>query len=275
MVKTDLVVLEVRPQVNLEDTFRKLTGSDCEGGLTWNRHSPLRGASFRTFFFLRPSRTSFWAASPSSRAGSTSTLFLVGRASLRSFFALVPVLFFVVLVPAITIRALAERKSGTLELLLTLPIGDWRIVANASSHASVAMVGVGLCGRTPYALLGLGAHRPGRVVRLGPGDQPSPRAAAAGRQLRCRSGCSAARVEEPDRRLHHPGLVLCFAFAFIDKFAALLPEQLGAVLQFLSVTWHFENVARGVLDTRDLLYYLSLTAVGLVATAHPLSAARQ
>jgi ABC-2 type transport system permease protein len=71
------------------------------------------------------------------------------------------------------------------------------------------------------------------------------------------------------------GLVLCFAFAFVDKFAALLPERIGQVVEYLSVDYHFDNIARGVLDTRDLLFYLSLTAVGLVLTTRTLSSARQ
>src|SRR5262249_61325587 len=54
-----------------------------------------------------------------------STLFLGGTASLRSFFGFAPVLF-VVFAPAVTMRLLAEeRESGTLELLLSMPIKDW------------------------------------------------------------------------------------------------------------------------------------------------------
>ncbi|HLL04233.1 MAG TPA: hypothetical protein VK539_26855 [Myxococcaceae bacterium] len=50
------------------------------------------------------------------------------------------------------------------------------------------------------------------------------------------------------------------------KFALVLPESIGELLQYLSVDYHFANIARGVLDTRDVLFYLSLTAVGLCAT---------
>src|SRR5439155_14435406 len=58
-----------------------------------------------------------------------STLFLAGQASLRGFFSIAPVLF-VFLVPAITMRSIAEeRKSGTLELLLTMPLENWQLVA--------------------------------------------------------------------------------------------------------------------------------------------------
>ena len=70
------------------------------------------------------------------------------------------------------------------------------------------------------------------------------------------------------------GLLLCFAFYFVDKFAVLLPQSLSSVLEYLSVDYHFENVARGVLDTRDLLFYLSLTGAGLLLTTRALSGVR-
>src|SRR5262252_3816308 len=71
------------------------------------------------------------------------------------------------------------------------------------------------------------------------------------------------------------GLLLCFAFYFVDKFALVLPSSLAEVLQFLSVDYHFENIARGVFDTRDVLFYLSLTTAGLMLTTRSLAAARQ
>src|SRR5262249_1095299 len=80
-----------------------------------------------------------------------STLFLAGQASLRGFFSIAPVLF-VVLVPAITMRSIAEeRKSGTLELLLTMPLDNWQLVAG-KFLAALGMVAAGLVFTVPYAL---------------------------------------------------------------------------------------------------------------------------
>ena len=50
---------------------------------------------------------------------------------------------------------------------------------------------------------------------------------------------------------------------------------MGELLQYLSVAYHFANIARGVLDTRDVLFYLSLTAVGLALTTRTLGNVRQ
>lgn len=202
-----------------------------------------------------------------------STLFLAGQASLRGFFAVVPVLF-VVLVPAITMRALAEeRKSGTLELLLTLPMEDWQIVAG-KFLAALGMVAVGLAWTLPYALSVASLTGPGASFDWGP-----VLAGYLGLLLLAASfiglGLWGSALSRNQIVGFIFGLVLCFAFAFIDAFAALLPESLGQLLEYLSVNYHFENIARGVLDTRDLLFYVSLTAVGLLLTTRTLASARQ
>ncbi len=202
-----------------------------------------------------------------------STLFLAGQASLRGFFAAVPVLF-VVLVPAITMRALAEeRKSGTLELLLTLPMEDWQIVAG-KFLAALGMVAAGLVWTFPYALTVAALTGPGAAFDWGP-----VLAGYLGLLLLAASfiglGLWGSALSRNQIVGFIVGLVLCFAFAFVDAFAALLPESLGQVLQYLSVNYHFDNIARGVLDTRDLLFYVSLTAVGLLLTTKTLSSARQ
>lgn len=202
-----------------------------------------------------------------------STLFLAGQASLRGFFGVVPVLF-VVLVPAITMRALAEeRKSGTLELLLTLPMEDWQIVAG-KFLAALGMVAVGLAWTIPYALSVAALTGSGAPFDWGPVF-----AGYLGLLLLAGSfialGLWGSALSRNQIVGFIVGLVLCFAFAFVDKFAALLPESLGQVLQYVSVDYHFENIARGVLDTRDLVFYLSLTTVGLLLTTRTLSSARQ
>lgn len=202
-----------------------------------------------------------------------STLFLAGQASLRGFFGVVPVLF-VVLVPAITMRALAEeRKSGTLELLLTLPMEDWQIVAG-KFLAALGMVAVGLAWTLPYALSVASLTGPGAPFDWGP-----VLAGYLGLLLLASSfiglGLWGSALSRNQIVGFIVGLVLCFAFAFIDKFAALLPESLGQALEYLSVDYHFTNIARGVLDTRDLVFYGSLTAVGLLLTTRTLSSSRQ
>jgi ABC-2 type transport system permease protein len=66
------------------------------------------------------------------------------------------------------------------------------------------------------------------------------------------------------------GLVMCFFFFFIDKVAILMPASFASICEFLSVDVHFSNIARGVIDTRDILFYVSLTFVSLMLTVFSL-----
>ena len=201
-----------------------------------------------------------------------STLFLGGQASLRSFFALAPLLF-VVFAPAVTMRLLAEeRKSGTLELLLTMPVRDWEVVLG-KFLAAVGMVAAGLAWTIPYAATVALLTAPGA-----PFDWGSVLAGYFGLVLLASTflaiGLWASALTRNQIVGFIVGLLLCFAFYFVDKFAVLLPQSLSSVLEYLSVDYHFENVARGVLDTRDLLFYLSLTGAGLLLTTRALSGVR-
>jgi ABC-2 type transport system permease protein len=201
-----------------------------------------------------------------------STLFLAGQASLRGFFGVAPVLF-VVLVPAITMRAVAEeRKSGTLELLLTFPMDDWQITFG-KFLAALGMVAVALGCTLPYAFTVAALTGPGPAFDWGPvfaGYFGLLLLAAAFIAL----GLWGSALSKNQIVGFIVGIVLCFAFYFIDKFAPLLPDSLAGVFEFLSVDYHFENIARGVLDTRDLVFYLSLTVAGLVLTARQIQATR-
>ncbi len=202
-----------------------------------------------------------------------STVFVAGQASLRAFFSTAPVLF-VVFAPAVTMRLVAEeRKSGTLELLLSMPVRDWEVVAG-KFLAALGMVGVGLLWTLPYPLTVAGLTAEGAHFDWGPvfmGYLGLLLLAASFLAL----GLWASALSKNQIVGFIIGLLLCFAFYFIDKFAVVLPESIGELLQFLSVDYHFANIARGVLDTRDLLFYLSLTAVGLVMTTRTLGTVRQ
>jgi ABC-2 type transport system permease protein len=69
--------------------------------------------------------------------------------------------------------------------------------------------------------------------------------------------------------------LLCLTLSVVGVVAMFVPESLGAVFEFLSVRYHFENLARGVIDTRDVLYYLSVTAIGLALTTTSLQTIRR
>jgi ABC-2 type transport system permease protein len=202
-----------------------------------------------------------------------STLFLAGVASLRGFFSLAPVLF-VVFAPAVTMRLLAEeRKGGTLELLLSMPVRDWEIVLG-KFLAALGMVSVGLACTLPYAFSVSSLAVSGVSFDWGPVF-----AGYLGLVLLAGSfiavGLWTSALSKNQIVAFIVGLMVCFALYFVDKFAVLFPATLAEVLQYLSVDFHFDNIARGVIDTRDVLFYLSVTGVGLLLTTRSLAGVRQ
>ena len=197
-----------------------------------------------------------------------STLFLTGFASLRDFFNLAPVLL-VIFAPALTMRLIAEeRKSGTIEHLLTFPVTDTQVVLG-KFLASLGTMCVGLVMTFPYAL---------SVATLTPEgismDQGPVFGAYLGLVLLSATflslGLFASSLTRNQIVAFIIGLVICFFFFFIDKFAIFMPPAFGGVFEFLSVDYHFGNIARGVIDTRDILFYLSLTAIALMLTTFSL-----
>lgn len=202
-----------------------------------------------------------------------SPLFLTGQASLRGFFSFAPLLF-VVFAPAVTMRLIAEeRKAGTLELLLTFPVSDWQVVLG-KFLAALAMVGVGLAWTLPYAFSVAGLTVPGVSF-----DWGATMAGYLGLLLMASAflslGLWASALSKNQIIGFIVGLIICFGFYIVDKFALLFPDAIAGLLQYLSVDYHFENIARGVIDPRDVLFYLSITVVGLAMTTLQLSTVRK
>lgn len=197
-----------------------------------------------------------------------STLFLGGFASMRGFFGVAPVLF-VVFGPAITMRLISEeRKSGTIEQLLTLPVSNLQVVLG-KFLAALGIVIVGLLFTIPFAL---------SVSLLTPPDAQFDYGPVLGGYLGLvllssvflALGLFASSLTKNQIVAFIIGLGLCFFFYFVDKFAVLMPASVGAVFEYISVDYHFNNIARGVVDSRDLIFYISLTLIFLVLTERSL-----
>lgn len=200
-------------------------------------------------------------------------VFLGGQATMRGFFSIAPVLF-VVFAPAVTMRLIAEeKKSGTLELMLTMPVVDWEVVLG-KFLAALGLVSIGLLFTLPYAFSISSLTAQPNTFDWGP-----VLGGYVGLVLMAGSflsvGLWASALSKNQIVGFIVGLLLCFGFYFVDKLAFLFPDTLAEVLQFLSVDYHFENIARGVLDTRDLLFYLSLTATSLLLTTRTLATSRR
>ncbi len=182
----------------------------------------------------------------------TSELFLSGDSSLRSVFNIIPFIF-IFFIPAITMRLLSEeRKSGTIELLVTMPITDMEIVIG-KYLASLGLLVAALFFTFPYALT---------IMVLGEPDIGMMISGYLGLVLMGASyiaiGVFASTVSKNQVVSFIIAFLIIFVLFLIDKFLMIIPPFLVPVLQFLSIDYHFANISRGVVDSRDVLYYLSV-----------------
>jgi ABC-2 type transport system permease protein len=187
------------------------------------------------------------------------TFFLVGQASLRNYFAILPWLF-LFLSPAITMRLWAEeKKAGTIEFLLTLPITDWQAVLGKFLGALIfMMITLALTITLPFTVNSLGSLDWGVVFGSYLGA-----VFMAGAYLSL--GLFISSMTKNQIIAFVLGLAACFAFFIIGADFVLMtaPQGLAPIMRFLGLSSHFNNISKGVLDTKDILYYLSFMFVFL------------
>lgn len=168
---------------------------------------------------------------------------------LRSFFLNLSFLL-LFLAPLLTMRLYAEeRKSGTLELLFTYPVAD-----------SAAMLGKYAASVTAYFAL-LAGTVPG-IVALTLAASPAWKPVLAGYLGTLLLGCAFLALGIFTSSLTKNQIVAAvFSFGllvilwFIGEAKSLAGPIFGAIAQYLSLTGHFDSFAKGVLDSRDLLFY--------------------
>ena len=188
------------------------------------------------------------------------SLFAVSAATLRPFFDLLPWLL-VVFVPAVTMRSLAEERRGrTLEWLIAQPLSETEVVLG-KFLGSWLFVLVTLAGTLPMAV---------GVLAVSEADAGIMFAQYVGAALLAAQmiaiGVWASSMTRNQITAFILGAFICFALVLIGTPVVQigLPRQVGGWFLQLSVISHFENVARGVIDLRDLLYFASTCGLFLL-----------
>lgn len=195
-----------------------------------------------------------------------SSIFEFGYASLDKFFELAPwVLMF--LVPAIAMRSLSDEfRSGTFEILKTKPLTPWQIVAG--KYASILLVMLFVIVPTFIYILTIKTLSSSGNIDTG-GIAGSYlglfllAAVFAAISLCCSSFTSNAVVSFLLSAF--TCLILYFGFSAISQLPAL---QGGAdyYIEMLGIDFHYRSISRGVLDSRDLIYFLSIVFLALLIT---------
>jgi ABC-2 type transport system permease protein len=194
------------------------------------------------------------------------------QADLRALFQSIPLLS-LLLVPALTMRLWAEEENqGTIEVLLTLPVRDFELVAG-KFLASWGLLGAGLALTLPLPMIlslsGTGNFDWGPIWGGYIGALLLGAAYLAVGQF-------VSALTENQILAFILTLVTCVALYGVgsEMFTGLFADRTGSLLRALGTGSRFESISRGVLDLRDLLYYVSLTSFFLMLSIAALRSKR-
>jgi len=188
-----------------------------------------------------------------------STFFIFNQADLRNFFDLLPITFSFI-VPAITMRLFSEELNvGSYEILLTLPV-TFNDIIIGKFLAAVAFMAAALAPTLSYPLFisFIGQLDWGPVIGGYIGAILLAAAYAA-------VGLFASAITRNQIIAFIVGMGICFSLTLIDKMLFFFPAPLLGAIGYLGADFHFSNVAKGIIDTRDILYFLSVIFIGLYA----------
>lgn len=188
--------------------------------------------------------------------------FAANIASLRSYFGIMPVVL-VVLVAATTMRSWAdERRSGTDVILFSRPLGEGTLVVGKYVAALVVLwIAVALTALVPLTVAPLGDFERGEIAGQYVGLVLLVAAATGVGQL----GSALARNQVTAFVV---SALILLSLVLVARVNAVfdLPSWLASVLRYLSIEEHVRSFNRGVLDTRDVAYFVLVAATSLFLT---------
>jgi ABC-2 type transport system permease protein len=180
-------------------------------------------------------------------------------ATLRPYFGILPIIFIFV-IPVITMKSWAEeRKTGTVELLLTMPFTEWDLVLGKffSGFGMLAAMLI-LTFPVPLTLSSLGSFDAGTVF-----------CEYLGAFLLCASatalGLLLSSLSKSQGGAFLGTAVVLMAVMLVNNitFVFNLPQWLAQSINFFSLTFHFESFSKGLIDSRDLAFFVLSAALFL------------
>ena len=210
--------------------------------------------------FLLINSLFIWTYSPNEYMN----ILISGFASLEPLFTLAPWMY-LVLIPAMTMRAFAEEKSnGTIELLLTRPLTEFQIITGKFLAYFILLTLTLIPTLIYYFSVNFLSH--------GSIDNAATLGSYIGLLLLGASfisiGLFASVITKNQIISLLVSLLLCLLFYFGFSLIAEVTGEtsLGFVIQQFGIEEHYYSISRGLLDTRDLVYYFCLIAVFILIT---------
>jgi len=197
-------------------------------------------------------------------------LYYSRQATMRYLFGHVIIILFVVLVSqALTMRLLAEEKrSGTLELLLTSPVRDWEVVLGKY----IASLGAFL------VMTLLTAYMPILLLRVGKPDVGPMLSGYLGLILLGSAllaiGLFASSLTQNQIVAAVVGVGITLLMWLVSGLSEMVGGGVKAVVEYLPLFAHYNDMLRGVIDTKDILYYVSVVALFLFLSTRVLESRR-
>jgi ABC-2 type transport system permease protein len=189
-----------------------------------------------------------------------STFFLYDRTSMQDFFVLLPTIFSFI-IPAITMKLFAEEMNvGSYEILLTMPVSFTDIAIGKFLGATLfvmAMLIPTLLYPISISFLGdldLGPIVGGYIGTIFLGS------------AYCAIGLFASALTRNQIVAFIIGAAICFTLTIMDRLLVFMPGTLASAIQYIGANSHFSNISKGVIDTRDIIYFVSIIFISVYGT---------
>lgn len=186
----------------------------------------------------------------------SSPLFLIGSASLRTLFNIIPIVY-IFFVPAITMGLISKEKyTGTIEILTTCPISDGEIVWG-KFIGSITIIFAGLAFTLVHLFtimiigenLDYGAILGGYLGLLMMGAAYSA------------IGIFASSLTDNQIIAFIIGLLIVFILFIVQSTLMFLPSSIANFFRYISSGYHFSNLMKGIIDSRDIIYFFSIILI--------------
>ena len=199
----------------------------------------------------------------------TNTFFLFGQSDLRVLFDIVP-LVYLFFIPAVSMGLIArENNLGTMETMSTMPLNSYEFVIG-KFLAAFLLILLGLVATSIhlFTLIAVGTNVDYGAIfsgYLGLALMGGTYAAI---------GTYASSVTENQVVAFIVGVFIVLVFFMLDKTLVFVPTSIAGFVQFLAVDYHLSNISRGVIDSRNLVYFFSVIGFFIFLTIQTLEMKR-
>ena len=196
----------------------------------------------------------------------SNTFFIFGQSDMRALFQIVP-LVYLFFIPAITMGIISkEKNTGTMEVMCTLPIKDHEFVLGKYlAILTLLEVALFLTGIMFINLVFVGTNIDYGAIFTGYLGLFLAGAVYAS------MGLFASSLTDNQVVGFIIAIFFVLIFFLIDKLLIFMPHSIAGTMQYLSIDYHLSNISKGVLDTRNLIYFFSMITLFIMLTIESLN----